>query len=69
VPILTIKHVTTYHYRRQVAFGEHRMMLRPRDDDDQKVLESELEITPEPSHFKFRTNQTSECLSFDCGSD
>jgi len=25
------------------------MMLRPRDDDDQKVLESELEITPEPS--------------------
>jgi len=25
------------------------MMLRPRDDDDQKVLESGLEITPEPS--------------------
>jgi transglutaminase-like putative cysteine protease len=24
------------------------MMLRPRDDDDQKVLESELKITPEP---------------------
>ncbi|MGB8745691.1 MAG: transglutaminase N-terminal domain-containing protein, partial [Pseudolabrys sp.] len=28
--------------------GEHRMMLRPRDDDDQKVLYSELEITPAP---------------------
>ena len=39
MPILTIRHVTTYHYRRPVAFGEHRMMLRPRDDDDQKVLE------------------------------
>ena len=49
MPILTIRHVTTYHYRQPVAFGEHRMMLRPRDDDDQKVLESELEITPEPS--------------------
>jgi hypothetical protein len=24
------------------------MMLRPRDYDDQKVLESELEITPKP---------------------
>ena len=48
MPILTIKHVTTYHYKQPVAFGEHRMMLRPRDDDDQKVLESELEITPEP---------------------
>jgi len=26
-------------------------MLRPRDDDDQKVLESELDITPTPSHL------------------
>jgi transglutaminase-like putative cysteine protease len=51
MPILTIRHVTTYHYRRPVAFGEHRMMLRPRDDGDQKVLESELEITPEPSQL------------------
>jgi transglutaminase-like putative cysteine protease len=49
--ILTIRHVTTYHYKQPVAFGEHRMMLRPRDDDDQKVLESELEITPEPSRL------------------
>ena len=47
MPILTIRHVTTYHYRQPVAFGEHRMMLRPRDDGDQRVLESELEITPE----------------------
>src|ERR1035441_9854747 len=31
--ILTIRHVTTYHYKRPVAFGEHRMMLRPRDDE------------------------------------
>jgi transglutaminase-like putative cysteine protease len=53
VPILSIKHVTTYHYRRPVAFGEHRMMLRPRDDDDQKVLESDLEITPKPSHLSW----------------
>ena len=51
MPILTIRHVTTYHYRQPVAFGEHRMMLRPRDDDDQKVLESKLEITPEPSQL------------------
>ena len=49
MPILTIRHVTTYHYRQPVSFGEHRMMLRPRDDDDQKVLKSELEITPEPT--------------------
>src|SRR5882757_705390 len=51
MPILAIRHVTAYHYRRPVAFGEHRMMLRPRDDDDQTVLRSELDITPEPSQL------------------
>jgi hypothetical protein len=51
MPILTIRHVTTYHYRQPVAFGEHRMMLRPRDDGDQTVLESALDITPAPSHL------------------
>ena len=48
MPILSIKHVTTYRYRQPVALGEHRMMLLPRDDDDQKVLQSELEIRPKP---------------------
>jgi len=48
MPILSIRHVTTYHYRQPVAFGAHRMMLRPRDDEDQKVIETELEITPRP---------------------
>src|SRR5208282_5203268 len=48
MPILSIKHVTTYRYQQPVTFGEHRMMLRPRDDDDQKVLQSELEISPKP---------------------
>ncbi len=45
MPILSIRHVTTYHYNQPVAFGEHRMMLRPRDDGNQKVLESERRIT------------------------
>ena len=48
MPILIIRHVTTYYYRRPVAFGEHRMMLRPRDDNDQKVLRSRIAIAPEP---------------------
>jgi transglutaminase-like putative cysteine protease len=51
MPILTVRHVTSYHYRQPVAFGVHRMMLRPRDDDHQKVLETELAITPEPSRL------------------
>jgi len=51
MPILNIRHVTAYRYHRPVAFGEHRMMLLPRDDDDQKVLHSEIEITPKPLQF------------------
>src|ERR1700752_1890713 len=51
MPILTVRHGPRYRYRHPVAFGDHRMMLRPRDDRDQKVLESELEITPRPSQI------------------
>jgi transglutaminase-like putative cysteine protease len=53
MPALTIRHVTTYRYRHPVAFGEHRMMLRPRDSDDQKVIGATLGITPEPSRLRF----------------
>ena len=40
--ILTVRHVTTYRYRRPVAFGEHRMMFRPRDSYDQRLIDSRL---------------------------
>src|SRR5208283_1638701 len=53
MPILTVRHVTSYIYRRPVTFGAHRMMLRPRDDDDQRVLESEVAITPAPSQISW----------------
>jgi transglutaminase-like putative cysteine protease len=53
MPSLTIRHVTTYRYRKPVAFGEHRMMLRPRDSHDQKVIEASLGISPEPSSLHF----------------
>jgi transglutaminase-like putative cysteine protease len=48
MPILSIRHATTYHYHQPVAFGAHRMMLRPRDDYDQRVIHSEIEISPKP---------------------
>ena len=48
MPIFVIKHVTTYRYRQPVAFGEHRMMLRPRDDGDQIVLDTDIAIEPAP---------------------
>jgi transglutaminase-like putative cysteine protease len=53
MPTLTIRHLTTYRYLRPVAFGEHRMMLRPRDSHDQRVIETSLEIHPRPASLHF----------------
>jgi transglutaminase-like putative cysteine protease len=52
MPALTIKHITTYQYRQPVAFGEHRMMLRPRDGHDQSLIDAELAITPTPVRIR-----------------
>ena len=53
MPLLTIHHKTKYRYARPVAFGEHRIMLRPRDGHDLRVLESRLDITPEPMRLRW----------------
>jgi transglutaminase-like putative cysteine protease len=50
---LTIRHITTYRYRKPVAFGEHRLMFRPRDTDVQKVMTAHLAITPQPASLDF----------------
>jgi len=53
MPLLTIHHKTEYRYARPVAFGEHRIMLRPRDGHDLRVLLSRLDITPEPMRLRW----------------
>ena len=40
--LLTIRHATTYRYARPVAFGQHRLMLRPRDSHDMRLVEAEF---------------------------
>jgi transglutaminase-like putative cysteine protease len=52
MPTLTIKHVTTYQYRRPVAFGEHWMMLHPLQSHDQSLIAARLVITPTPSQVR-----------------
>jgi transglutaminase-like putative cysteine protease len=49
MPIVSIRHMTTYRYRNPVAFGEHRMMLRPLESYDQRLLSADLTISPDPS--------------------
>ncbi len=52
MPILTIKHTTTYQYRRPVVFGEHSMMLRPLQTHDQSLIAAKLVITPTPANIR-----------------
>ena len=53
MPLLTIHHKTVYRYAHPVAFGEHRIMLGPRDSHDLRVLASNLEIVPEPMSLRW----------------
>jgi transglutaminase-like putative cysteine protease len=43
---LRIHHRTTYRYRQPVAFGAHRLMLRPRESRDLRLIEFGLIVTP-----------------------
>jgi transglutaminase-like putative cysteine protease len=43
---LQIQHKTTYRYRRQVSLGPHRLMLRPRESRDLRLVSSEIKISP-----------------------
>ncbi|MGJ7496425.1 transglutaminase family protein [Variovorax sp. RT4R15] len=41
-----IKHTTVYRYKRPVTFGLHRVMFRPRDSHDLRVLATDLQVSP-----------------------
>jgi transglutaminase-like putative cysteine protease len=43
---LTVEHKTVYNYKRPVQFGEHRLMIRPRDSHDLRLLDAALLIEP-----------------------
>ena len=42
-----IVHTTVYRYKQPVSFGEHRVMFRPRDSHDLRVLATDLQVSPQ----------------------
>ena len=44
---LHIHHRTTYRYRSPVGFGQHRLMLRPRESRELRLTAFELTVTPQ----------------------
>lgn len=53
MPRLSIRHTTVYRYRRPVSFGEHRLMFRPQESYDQRLIDMRLRITPEPVDLRW----------------
>jgi transglutaminase-like putative cysteine protease len=50
---LTVRHSTVYRYREPVGLGEHRMMFRPRESHDLRLIQTDLVITPQPAHLRW----------------
>ncbi len=72
MPIVSIRHRTSYRYRTPVAFGEHRMMLRPQEGFDQRLVAYELDISPQPSllrHLHDLTDAGVAIARFDARAD
>lgn len=47
-----VSHRTEYRYDRAVTLGPHRLLLRPRDGHDLRVIETSLHILPE-AHLRW----------------
>src|ERR1700689_4959019 len=60
--ILTVRHLTRYRYAGPVAFGEHRMMFRPRESFDQHVLDFSLTIFPQPVDVRYIHDVFGNCI-------
>lgn len=43
---LSVRHATTYTYAAPVSFGTHRLMVRPRDSHDSRLVDATLTLSP-----------------------
>jgi transglutaminase-like putative cysteine protease len=51
--ILRVTHRSAYHYQHPVVLGPHRLMCRPRDSHDLRLLDTGIAITPPPSELRW----------------
>ena len=60
---LEVRHTTVYSYWRDVGFGEHRILFRPRDSQDQRLLDFDLKISPSPSDLHWIHDVFNNCVA------
>jgi transglutaminase-like putative cysteine protease len=61
--IFFIRHTTSYRYARPVAFGEHRLMFRPRDSFDQRLLSAKLSVKPQTGNVRWIHDVFGNCIA------
>jgi len=61
--IFSVRHITVYRYKKPVAFGEHRLMFRPRDSFDQRLLDATLIVDPKPSNVRWIHDVFGNCVA------
>ncbi|SCB45718.1 transglutaminase family protein [Rhizobium lusitanum] len=59
----SVRHITSYRYTRPVEFGEHRLMFRPRDSFDQRLLSSHLQVDPQPEYVRWIHDVFGNCVA------
>jgi transglutaminase-like putative cysteine protease len=61
--VFTVRHTTVYDYHRPVRFGEHRLMFRPRDSADQRLIHAGLRVTPELAETRWIHDVFGNCVT------
>jgi transglutaminase-like putative cysteine protease len=51
--VLTVRHATAYRYNKPVHFGAHRLMLRPRDSHDLRLVDAGFTFSPPPGETRW----------------
>ena len=53
MPLVNVVHKTEYRYSRPVRLTRHRLMLRPRDSHDLRLIDATLGVTPPTSRMRW----------------
>jgi transglutaminase-like putative cysteine protease len=51
--LLTVRHITVYRYAVPIRLDEHRMMFRPRESHDLRLVRTHLTIVPQPMRLRW----------------
>ena len=60
---LSVRHITRYTYKIPVHFGNHRLMVRPRDSFDQRLIDFQLDIRPRPHAVRWMHDVFGNCIA------